>query len=100
MEKYTDKNRNKKAEIKGNEELKDVQFVMNSREGRRFIWRLLERAGVFRTSFTGNANQTAFNEGQRNQGLVTFNEVMTVCPDLYLKMAGEAEDAEKAREKT
>lgn len=68
----------------------DVKQVMSTEQGRRFIWSMLEQAGVFCISFTGEVNTTIFNEGKRNSGLALFNEVMGFCPDLYLKMAAEA----------
>lgn len=36
-------------------ELADIKQLMDSVQGRRFVWRLLDRTGVFRTSFTGNS---------------------------------------------
>lgn len=75
----------------------DVIHVMSSADGRRFIWRLLENANVFASSFTGDNNATNFNEGRRSEGLRLFNDVMRHCPDLYLTMAKEAkEDEEQA----
>lgn len=75
----------------------DLKHVMSSVQGRRLIWLLLNNAGVFSLSFTGDNASTNFNEGRRNEGLRLFNEVMTHCPDLYLTMANEArEDEEKS----
>ncbi|ABN42244.1 gp39 [Sodalis phage phiSG1] len=73
-------------------QIDDVKQVMSSESGRRFVWRLLEQAGVFRTSFTGETNSTMFREGNRNAGLALFNEVFGLCPALYLKMAAEAQE--------
>lgn len=69
----------------------DVKQVMSTVQGRRFVWGLLDQAGVFRISFTGEVNSTIFNEGNRNSGLSLFNNVLKFCPELYLKMAAEAE---------
>ncbi|WP_210526315.1 hypothetical protein [Pantoea ananatis] len=73
----------------------DLIHVMESSQGRRVIWKVLEGAGVFSVSFTGDNNQTNFNEGRRNEGLRLFTEVMTHCPDLYLTMAKEARESEE-----
>lgn len=74
----------------------DVKQVMSTESGRRFIWGLLDQAGVFRISYTGEVNSTIFNEGNRNAGLSLFTHVFGTCPDLYLKMATEAEKDREA----
>ncbi|HIC7644622.1 TPA: hypothetical protein ACW7KW_005195 [Serratia liquefaciens] len=74
----------------------DVKGVMSTESGRRFIWGLLDQAGVFRISFTGEVNATIFNEGNRNAGLALFNSVIKFCPELYLKMSAEAEKNREA----
>jgi hypothetical protein len=65
-----------------NGQIEDFKWLMSDKRGRRFIWRLLEMTGVYRTSFTGNST-TFFNEGQRNIGLMVVNEVHSNCPELY-----------------
>lgn len=83
---------NKKAENQRKNELNDLKLVMETECGRRVIWRLMEQAGVFSSSYTGEALSSAFAEGKRNSGLRLFNEVMQACPDLYLVMAAEAKE--------
>ena len=58
------------------------------------MWRLLERTGVFRTSFTGNS-ETFFREGQRNVGLMLMAQIHEVCPDQYALMLKEQNDVRK-----
>ncbi|MGS7939226.1 Bbp19 family protein [Escherichia marmotae] len=72
----------------------DIKFVMDSEQGRRVVWGLLEKGQVFGTCFNVDPNITAFNEGQRNLALVLFQRVMAHCPDQYLKMAAEASEQE------
>ncbi|MEG6183293.1 hypothetical protein UXP39_12620 [Enterobacter sichuanensis] len=72
----------------------DIKFVMDSEQGRRVVWGLLEKGQVFGTCFNVDPHITAFNEGQRNLALVLFQRVMTHCPDQYLKMAAEASEQE------
>jgi len=73
-------------------ELADVKWLMERKQGRRFIWRLLDAAGVFRTSFHATAMIMAFNEGQRNYGIRLFSQVQTACPELYTVMLKEAQN--------
>ena len=61
----------------------DVQWLMSSKRGRRIVWRLLDRAGVFRLSFNTNAMTMAFAEGARNDGLRLLSLIHSLCPNLY-----------------
>ncbi|HBT3179491.1 TPA: hypothetical protein PIP00_001039 [Klebsiella pneumoniae] len=72
----------------------DIKFVMDSEQGRRVVWGLLEKGKVFAPCFAGDPHLTAFNEGQRNLALALFQRIMTHCPDQYLKMAAEASEQE------
>lgn len=78
-------------------ELGDMATILNQRCGRRFIWRLLSEAGIFKSSFTGN-NSTFFNEGRRDIGLKFLADTQEF-PELYLLMVKESrEPAEKEKE--
>jgi len=65
--------------------------VMATAEGRRWIWWLLERCGVFRTSFTGDET-TYFNEGTRNVGLMVIADINALCPEQFPTMMTEAKE--------
>ena len=69
-------------------QIKDVRWLMAHAEGRRIVWRLLEHAGIYRTSFTGNSG-TFFNEGRRDVGLFLLAEVHEAAPQAYTKMLRE-----------
>lgn len=84
-------NERKKNDLEQREK-DDIKFVMDSEQGRRVVWGLLERGQVFGACFNVDPNITAFNEGQRNLALVLFQRVMKHCPDQYLKMAAEASE--------
>ncbi|EJV4344081.1 hypothetical protein JFC73_12860 [Enterobacter hormaechei] len=86
-------NERKKHDLEQREK-DDIKFVMDSEQGRRVVWGLLEKGQVFGTCFNVDPNITAFNEGQRNLALVLFQRVMAHCPDQYLKMAAEASEQE------
>ncbi|MDA8231577.1 MAG: hypothetical protein M0006_09585 [Magnetospirillum sp.] len=81
----------RKAERAESRRLAAFKAVMATPEGRRYVWWLLERCGVFRTSFTGDS-ATFFNEGQRNVGLTLLGDIHAVCPEHYLTMLTEAEE--------
>lgn len=71
-------------------ENEDLKWLMQSKRGRRIVWRLLEAAGVFRISFSTNAMQMAFAEGNRNYGNKLLNSIHLLCPELYPVMLKES----------
>lgn len=77
------------ARVARETEIADLKWLMSSKRGRRIVWRLLEMSGPFRMSFDTNAMRMAFNEGNRNLGNRLFNEVMTLCPEMYPVMVKE-----------
>lgn len=82
----------KNKELKGRElELSDMAAILATVEGRRIIWRYLDKCGVFRTSMTGNS-QTFFNEGMRNVGLMLLTDINEADPAAYVKMMQEGKD--------
>lgn len=83
------KNAKRSEESKRNQELNDVEFVLSTPQGRRFLWRLLGVCHVFKTSFTGNST-TFFNEGKRDIGLRLLADINEASPNSYLKMMQEA----------
>ncbi len=70
-------------------EADDFKWLMGSKRGRRIVWRLLDRAGVFRLSFNTNSMAMAFAEGNRNEGLRTLAQIHAHCPELYPVMMKE-----------
>ncbi len=66
----------------------DLKKILGTPEGLRFLWRLLEIAGIYRTTFTGNSN-SFFNEGRRSVGLEIKADLMDVDPDHEGRMARE-----------
>jgi len=79
--------RNRKA---ADMEIDDLKWLMSNKRGRRFVFRVLERAGVWRLSFNTNALSMAFNEGQRNEGLRLMANITAHCPDRYTEMLEES----------
>lgn len=73
-------------------EASDIRWLMESEQGRRIVWRLLNRTGVFRSSFSSDALAMAFAEGNRNTGLQLLAQVHELCPDLYPEMVREANE--------
>ena len=70
-----------------NQDLEDLKWVLSTRQGRRFMWKLLEGCNIFKSCFTGNSS-TFYNEGRRDVGLEVFNKVVRF-QDSYLEMQKE-----------
>lgn len=82
---------NQAERLRQQRELDDLRHVMGTRQGRRFVWRQLSAAGVFRLSFTyAEPETTIFNEGRRSMGLNLMAEIHQLDPAHYLTMANEA----------
>jgi hypothetical protein len=80
---------NEKARLKREAERAGLGAVMSTPGGRLTVHRLLDMAGVYRLSFTGDALWSAFNEGQRNVGNRLLTEVMADFPAEYALMLKE-----------
>lgn len=80
----------KRAALRARDLADDIRWLMSNKRGRRIAFWLLELAGVYRTSFTGNSNSTFFNEGMRNVGLALMKQIDTTCPQHYITMLDEA----------
>ena len=82
--------------IERQNEESDIKWLMSSKRGRRFVWRLLEQAGVFRSSFNTNAMAMSFGEGNRNYGLKLLNSIATLFTELYPTMIKEQKNVRNA----
>lgn len=77
------------AQYLRNLELDDLRQVMNSKQGRRFMWRLLGKCGAMRQSFNTNGSIMSFNEGQRSIGIPLIADLMQHAPEKYAEMLKE-----------
>jgi hypothetical protein len=67
----------------------DIKWLMSSPRGRRLAWWLLDKAGVNRTSYSNSGSAMAFNEGQRNMGLMIQADIVSMAPERYMDMLVE-----------
>ena len=77
------------AREKRRKELEDIKWLMAHPQGRRVASRLLEEAGVNRTSFNHSGSLMAFSEGKRHIGLFLTGELLQAAPEGYFKMLQE-----------
>lgn len=61
------------------EQLDDLRAVLALPAGQRVLWRLMDKYGIWRTSWDPSA-KIHFNEGQRNAGLFLMKEIEEADP--------------------
>lgn len=88
-----------KGQLAANTEVDDLLWLMSDVRGRRFVWRLLTRSGIYRTSFNTDSLAMAFAEGRRNEGLVLLDEVARHCPRRFSEMQTEARTHERRNDR-
>ena len=66
-----------------------IILLMSSAQGRKWAWETLSTAHVFATSFSPDALQMAFAEGERNSGLRLLDTILTWCPEQFIEMMRE-----------
>jgi hypothetical protein len=71
------------------QQTEDMKWLAGHPQGRRIAWRLLERAGVFRSTFNTNAMTMAANEGTRSLGLFLLDELLDASPGVLTRMMQE-----------
>jgi hypothetical protein len=79
----------KQARLDEAARLETTRFLMGTTNGRQWVFEHLDRCHVFASSFSLNAQEAAFKEGERNVGLRLLNDVMLASPDEYVQMMRE-----------
>ena len=70
-------------------ELDDLRWLLGHPQGRRIAMRLLDEAGVYRTSFNHSGSVMAFNEGKRHIGLFLTSEFIEASSEGFMKILKE-----------
>lgn len=77
------------AREKRRKDLEDLKWLMAHPQGRRIAARILDQAGVNRSSFNHSGSLMAFNEGKRDIGLWFTAEMLEAAPEGYFKLLKE-----------
>jgi hypothetical protein len=94
--KHIERSRLKEA-FNDREFIKDMSAILELPAGRRILWWILDTAGVYRSSFTGNST-TFFNEGQRMIGLAVLGKIAEIKPEALILMMQESKKREEAND--
>lgn len=85
------------AEKKRREQVKrDLEWVMGSKQGRRFIARVLAHTGVELPVFNSNGSTMNHAEGRRSIGIELLQELKAQHRDAWLRMVAETTPEAKA----
>lgn len=79
----------KKEKFQRDVELSEVKWVLSSKQGRNFIWRLLGRCGIYTQSFNQNNSIMSFNEGKRSVGNEILVDINQADPEGFFTMMRE-----------
>ncbi len=93
QEDFTDprqqRRRKKKHQLQSAREKEDIGAMLNSPQGRRVLWRIMEQSKLLAPDmFTGNST-TFYNLGKRDLGLWLYNEIMGSEPKAFLTMMND-----------
>ena len=66
--------------------------LMQTQNGRAWMWRHLGRCHAFHTPFTAEDSVTNFRCGEQNIGLELIADLLRACPDQFIFMMREAND--------
>lgn len=92
MDREEAEKREKKLRLERERYRQAVEYVMATQEGRLFVYRVLEKSGVYASSASRasfRTNETFFHEGQRNVGNQVLAELEALTPGSYLSMIKE-----------
>lgn len=73
-------------------EANDVVALMLERQGRRIMFDLLSRCGVYTGSFAADPQVTAYNEGKRAVGLSYLDVLNAYCTEEFVLMLKERQE--------
>lgn len=85
-----------RAELRREQFVSDLKWMMSDTRGRRIASALLSRMGDDKTSFDTNAAAMAFKEGVRWVGLWFKSELKSNCPGRFNEMLKESEDGRRS----
>ncbi len=80
-------------ELRGRErEIEDMRFILKSRQGRRFLWRLMGMCRVFGSVYDSSGSRVYFNAGQQDIGHMIMTEVIEADEYKLIEMMKEEKE--------
>jgi hypothetical protein len=80
----------KNGKLRRDTELADIRYIMDSQQGRRFMWRLVNGLCHYDTNDAQHSGSfTFFSLGERNIGRIVKSDLYEASPELFQKMERE-----------
>lgn len=70
------------------DELKDIRAILKTHEGKRFVWRMLEKCKTFSSVWESSA-KIHYNAGQQDIGHFLMAEIVNADENLLFEMMKE-----------
>lgn len=83
----------KSEKFKRRDELDDIRFLLQFKQFRRFIWRVLQFCNVFSSIWRPSA-EIHHLSGKQDTGHFVMGEVTEASPDAFLMMMKESKEGE------
>ena len=90
----------RRAQLDAETERDELLWLMSDKRGRRFMHRLLTRAGIYQTSFSSDAPYMAFREGMKQEGLHQMTLLTKHCLQRFIEMQQEARTNERRNDRS
>lgn len=74
-----------KERFERREEEKDLAFLLSTKPGQRFLWKVLEFCGVFNGGYQ-EPNQLMFRAGERNVGVWLLSQITEADSEALITM--------------
>jgi len=69
-------------------ELNEMRVILSTKEGRRFLWRLMGKCKTFNSIYESSA-KIHYNSGQQDIGHYLLAEIDQADPEMFFKMRNE-----------
>lgn len=71
-------------------ELLELRDILTDERVRNFLWRMMAKAGMYKTHFNPNAAIMGHNTGLADMGTAILNEVLEANPEAWIVMQRSA----------
>ena len=92
------KDAKKREKLEADNQVNEMKKVLDTLEGRRVLWRIMEFCGLFENRWVPNSARVSYDQGQRNVGLYVLAKVQEADVEKYFEMMREKEERTKEKE--
>lgn len=85
--------RKKAIELRAIQNRRVIGDLLGTASGRNWMWSVLQRTHFLSTSFAADPQTMAFQEGERNIGLMLWAQIESASPELVALMLTEKGNA-------